>query len=205
MYDNDDLSAGSMDNVVVPLPPPAQLLFDADDSTPPSLGTCFTYPVEEAIARLPKILAKDVALVDLMKMLNDAGCSCYLFDKIVKFMECHSGTTFPARKKVDKRETLMNCLVARFPVPEPTPVQVVLEHGSNEKGEYSRRSGDSVSVKTWDFEKMCQSYLLDPFLFGDRNNLVNSQNPFGKYLPVGPSDKEVLASYWYSKTYEEYI
>jgi hypothetical protein len=126
MYDDNDLLAGSMDNVVVPLPPPPQLLFDADDLTPPSLGTCFTYPVEEAITRLPKILAKDAALVDLMKMLKDAGCPCCLFDKIVKFMECHSGTTFPAGKKIDKRETLMNHLVARFPVPEPTPVQVVL-------------------------------------------------------------------------------
>jgi hypothetical protein len=48
----DDLSAGSMDNVVAPLPPPPQLLFDADDSTPPSLGTCFTYPVKEAITSL---------------------------------------------------------------------------------------------------------------------------------------------------------
>jgi hypothetical protein len=57
----------------------------------------------------------------------------------------------------------------------------------------------------WDFEKMCQSYLLDPFLFGNPNNLVNSQNLFGKYIPVEPSDKEVLASYWYSKTYNEYI
>jgi hypothetical protein len=37
------------------------------------------------------------------------------------------------------------------------------------------------------------------------SNLVNSQNPFGKYLPVGPSDKEVLASYWYSKTYDKYM
>jgi hypothetical protein len=99
----------------------------------------------------------------------------------------------------------MNCLVARFPVPEPTPVQVVLEHGSDEEGDYSRCSGNSVVVQTWDFEKMCQSYLLDPFLFGNRNNLVNSKNPFGKYLPVGPSDKEVLASYWYSKTYDKYI
>jgi hypothetical protein len=80
-----------------------------------------------------------------------------------------------------------------------------LEHRSNEEGDYSRHSGNSVSVQTWDFEKMCQSYLLDPFLFGDPNNLVNSQNLFGKYVLVGPSDKEVLASYWYSKTYDEYI
>jgi hypothetical protein len=83
-----------------------------------------------------------------MKMLNDAGCPCYLFDEIVKFMECHSAMMFPAGKKIHKRETLMNHLVARFPVPEPTPVQVALEHGSNEEGDYSRCSGDSVSVQT---------------------------------------------------------
>jgi hypothetical protein len=87
MYDDNDLLAGSMDNVVAPLPPPPQLLFDAYDSTLPSLGTCFTYPVKEAIASLPTILAKDVALVDLMKMLNDAWCPCYLFDEIVNFMD----------------------------------------------------------------------------------------------------------------------
>jgi hypothetical protein len=150
-------------------------------------------------------LAKDVALADLMKMLNDAGCPCYLFDKIVKFMERHSGMTFPAGNKIDKRETLMKHLAVRFPVPEPTPVQVVLEYGLDKDGDYNRRPGDSISVQTWDIEKMCQSYLLNPFLFGDPNNLVNSQNPFGKYIPVGPSDKEVLASYWYSKTYDKYI
>jgi hypothetical protein len=80
-----------------------------------------------------------------------------------------------------------------------------LEHGSDEEGDYSRHSGNSVWVQTWDFEKMCQSYLLDPFLFGNPNNLVNSQNPFGKYIPVGPSDKEVLVSDCYSKTYNKYI
>jgi hypothetical protein len=180
MYNDDgDLSVGSIDNVVVPLPPQPQLLFDADDSTPPPLGSHFTYPVNEAIASLPTVLAKDAALVDLMKMLNDAGCPCYLFDEIVKFMERHSGTTFPAGNKIDKRETLMNHLAVRFPVPEPTPVQVVLEHGSDKDGDYNRRPGNSVLVQTWDFEKMCQSYLLDPFLFGNPNNLVNSQNPFG--------------------------
>jgi hypothetical protein len=88
MYNDDgDLSVGSIDNVVVPLPPQPQLLFDADDSTPPPLGSRFMYPVDEAIASLPTVLAKDAALVDLMKMLNDAGCPCYLFDKIIKFME----------------------------------------------------------------------------------------------------------------------
>jgi hypothetical protein len=36
--------------------------------------------------------------------------------------------------------------------------------------------------------------------------LVNRNNPRGKYVSSDPNnDKEVLASYWYSKTYNEYI
>jgi hypothetical protein len=53
---------------------------------------------------------------------------------------------------------------------------------------------------------MMQDYILDPFLFGNKYNLVNGDNPWGKYISSDPTnDKEVLASYWYSKTYDEYI
>jgi hypothetical protein len=53
---------------------------------------------------------------------------------------------------------------------------------------------------------MMQDYLLDPFLFGNKYNLVNGDNPWGKYVSSDQTnDKEVLASYWYSKTYDEYI
>jgi hypothetical protein len=51
-----------------------------------------------------------------------------------------------------------------------------------------------------------QDHLLDPILFGNKDNLVNGDNPWGKYVSSNPNnDKEVLASYWYSKTYDEYI
>jgi hypothetical protein len=53
---------------------------------------------------------------------------------------------------------------------------------------------------------MMQDYLLDPFLFGNKYNLVNGDNPWGKYVSSNlTNDKEVLACYWYSKTYNEYI
>jgi hypothetical protein len=53
---------------------------------------------------------------------------------------------------------------------------------------------------------MMQDHLLYPFLFGNKDNLVNSDNPWGKYVSSNPNnDKEVLTSYWYSKTYDEYI
>jgi hypothetical protein len=53
---------------------------------------------------------------------------------------------------------------------------------------------------------MMQDYLLDPFLFGNKYNLVNGNNPWGKYISSDlTNDKEVLTSYWYSKTYDKYI
>jgi hypothetical protein len=56
------------------------------------------------------------------------------------------------------------------------------------------------------FEQMMQDYLLDPSPLGDKYNLVNGDNLWGKYISSDPTnDKEVLASYWYSKTYDEYI
>jgi hypothetical protein len=53
---------------------------------------------------------------------------------------------------------------------------------------------------------MMKDYLLDPFLFGNKDNLVNGDNPCGKYVSSDPqNEKEVFASYWYTKTYNEYI
>jgi hypothetical protein len=53
---------------------------------------------------------------------------------------------------------------------------------------------------------MMQDYFLDPFLFGNKYNLVNGDNPWRKYVSSElTNDKEVLASHWYSKTYDECI
>jgi hypothetical protein len=53
---------------------------------------------------------------------------------------------------------------------------------------------------------MMQDYLLDPFLFSNKYNLVNGDSPWGKYVSSDlTNDKEVLTSYWYSKSYDKYI
>jgi hypothetical protein len=91
-------------------------------------------------------------------------------------------------------------------IPHPVPIPVILENGTEGTPQYCRRREDSVTVQAWPFEQMTQDYLLDPFLFGNKYNLVNGDNPWGKYISSDPTnDKEVLASYWYSKTYDEYI
>jgi hypothetical protein len=50
-----------------------------------------------------------------------------------------------------------------------------------------------------------QEYLLDPILFGNESNLVNAGNPWGKYISSDLDDKEMLASYWYSKMWDKNI
>jgi hypothetical protein len=91
-------------------------------------------------------------------------------------------------------------------VPAPVPIPVVLENGTEGRPDYRRRREESVTVQAWPFEQMMQDHLLDPFLFGNKDNLVIGDNPWGKYVSSNPNnDKEVLASYWYSKTYDKYI
>jgi hypothetical protein len=53
---------------------------------------------------------------------------------------------------------------------------------------------------------MMQDHLLDPFLFGNKDNLVTGDNPWGKYVSSDPNNtQEVLVSYWNSKNYDAYI
>jgi hypothetical protein len=92
-------------------------------------------------------------------------------------------------------------------VPPPVPIPVVLENGTEGKPQYPCLRKESASHRaSLAFEQMMQDYLVDPFLFVNKYNLVNSDSPWGKYISSDPiNDKEVLASYWYSKTYDKYI
>ncbi len=91
-------------------------------------------------------------------------------------------------------------------VPPPVPIPVVFENGTEGTPQYHHRCNEPVTVQAWPFEQMMQDHLLDPFMFGNKDNLVNGDNPWGKYVSSDPNnDKEVLASYWYSKTDNEYI
>jgi hypothetical protein len=67
--------------------------------------------------------------------------------------------------------------------------------------EYER--GNVVKVPVWDFLEILMHYLLDHVLFGNKDHLVNSDNPFSKYVPEDPKGiKEYLTSHHYSKTYD---
>jgi hypothetical protein len=60
-----------------------------------------------------------------------------------------------------------------------------------------------MKVPVWDFEIIVKSFLLDPILFGNPDNLVNSNAPFEKFIVDDPTEsKEYLASRHYSQSYD---
>jgi hypothetical protein len=69
-------------------------------------------------------------------------------------------------------------------VPAPVPIPVVLENGTEGTPEYRHRCEESVTVQDWPFEQMMQDHLLDPFLFGNKDILVNGNNPWGNMYPL---------------------
>jgi hypothetical protein len=90
-------------------------------------------------------------------------------------------------------------------VPSPDSAPVTLEIKANGIDDYHQCQDNVVTVQVWLFKQIMQEYLLDPFLFGNESNLVNAGNPWGKFISSDPDDKEMLASYWYSKTWDENI
>jgi hypothetical protein len=60
-----------------------------------------------------------------------------------------------------------------------------------------------MKVPFWDFETIVKSFLLDQILFGNPDNLVNSNAPFEKFIVDDPTkSKEYLASRHYSQSYD---
>jgi hypothetical protein len=62
-------------------------------------------------------------------------------------------------------------------IPAPVPIPVALENGTKGRPKYRRRHEESVTAQAWPFEQMMQDHLLDPFLFGIKDYLVNGNNP----------------------------
>jgi hypothetical protein len=186
-------------------PSPLATFTQASNTTVP-LGTAISLPVDDVLARMSPNTPVEDALLDLYLMLLKAGSPLYLFDEVVGFVEKHAGHTFQKGVTLPCQETLIKQMQQKHNVPPPVPIPVLLENGTKGTPQYCHRREDSVTIQAWPFEQMMQDYLLDPFLFGNKYNLVNGDNPWEKYVSSDPTnDKEVLASYWYNKTYDEYI
>jgi hypothetical protein len=55
-------------------------------------------------------------------------------------------------------------------------VPVPLEIDSNSVSDYRWSRDNVVSVQVWPFEEIMCEYLMDPFLFGEKDNLVSQSN-----------------------------
>ena len=168
-------------------------------------GNVTPMPLEKALDSLPHLSKEDTALVGLYKILHDAQSPQYLFNDVVSFIEKHNGTTFKVGQPLDRRKTLLKRMHDTFKLPKPEAVQVALETGTEDQVLRRQNRHDSVTVMRWDVEQVIAAFLMDANLFGYRENLVNRTTPFAKYAPSEASDKELLASQWYSDTYEEKI
>jgi hypothetical protein len=101
-------------------------------------------------------------------------------------MEKYAGHKFQKRVTLPCEEPLIKQMKQKHKIPPPVPIPVVLENSSKGTPKYCHQCKDLVTIQTWPFEQMMQDYLLDPFLFGNKDNLVNANNPWGKYVLSDP-------------------
>ena len=143
-----------------------------------------------------------------MICLTRAELSLKMFDIVVAFIEKHNGRTFPQNQILKCRDALLEDLRKLFPTPEAEAIPVAMETGNEDLAPegYQRIPRHTVMVQRWPIAKLLQDYLLDLQLFGNKLNLVNVQDPFGKYVPQNPdTDRELLAGQWYSRTWDAKI
>jgi hypothetical protein len=92
---------------------------------------------------------------------------------------------------------------AKFRTPPHKLKTVALETGREEGGVNDFQQGKTMKVPVWDFKTIVKSFLLDPILFGNPDNLVNSNATFEKFIVDDPMEsKEYLASRHYSQSYD---
>ena len=170
---------------------------------PPELGAVARDPLEAALERLPSLLDYESALLELDSILRKPRTRT-TFDAVASWLEITlRDNAFKGLSKLPRRKSLMKRLDAKFHVPPHELVSVVLETGTEEGGIDDFQRGQAVKVPAWDFEPVVRSFLLDPTLFGNRDNLVNSNAPFEKFLIDNPTEsKECLASRHYSESYD---
>jgi hypothetical protein len=171
---------------------------------PPPLGTIVEDPLEDALSRLPSLLQYESTLLKLDQILSGPRTRT-TYDDVVSWLELAlHDNTFKDKPKLPRRKALMKCLAEKFKMPPHELVPVTLESGTENGGVDEFHPGKTVNVPRWDFQKVVISYLLDPILFGNRDNLVSTDNPWEKFEIANPKEsKEYLASNHYSQSFDE--
>jgi hypothetical protein len=168
----------------------------SSNSGPPGLGTIISDPLDKALDRLPSLLEhKESALLELDEILRKPH-TCTTFNSVISWLkEALHDNMFKGQSKLPRCKTLMKCLDAKFKKPLHKLVTVSLETGTKDSGIDGYHQSKTIKVPVWDFQTVVKSFLLDPILFGNRDNLVNADAPFEKFIVENPMDcKEYLAS-----------
>jgi hypothetical protein len=145
---------------------------------PPGLGTIISDPLDKALDRLPSLLEHESALLKLNKILWKPRTRTTFKSVISWLEEALHDNTLKDQSKLPRCKTLMKRLDAKFKTLPHELVTVFLETGTKDSGIDGYHHGKTIKVPVWDFQTVVKSFLLDPILFGNRDNLVNGDAPF---------------------------
>ena len=203
--DDDSISEGVMSYVVAAPPRVQALAPPVPDNGLPTLGSSHPRPLEQSLGQLPVLDDDELALLELHHILSKRGHTRCCFDYVVEWLEQHiSAGTFNKSGKLPRHQALMSGLTLKFPTPPCRMETVTLETGTeNVEHPDDYVHGKAMKVPVWDIQDILTHYLLDPTLFGNKDNLINPDDPFSKFVIDNPKEsKEYLASHHYSETYD---
>ena len=165
-------------------------------------GSVFKDPFFQALKKLPHLTMEESALLDLYHILDKVRAPLNLFDQLLSswkpIMDQYSGlgtqvigvrlsltnSLWSSLCQLQKQYTLpLRDLYRRLQYPKLLPWSLWLNLGP-----------------AWHFQDVGKTYLLNLLI-----NLVNQVDSFGKYISNDPTNKELLAGLWYTKTYNERI
>jgi hypothetical protein len=196
--DDDIISEGIMSYVAAAPPRVQALAPPVQHNGLPTLGSSHPWPLEQSLGQFPVLYDDALALLELHRILSKRGCTQCCFDYVVEWLEQHiSAGTFSKNGKLLHHQALMSGLTSKFPMPPPPHrmVTVTLETGTeNVEHPDDYVHGKAMKVPIWDIQDILTHYLLDLTLFHNKDNLINTDDPFSKFAIDNPNEsKEYLA------------
>ena len=140
---------------------------------------------------------RDVALLELHRMLQKARAPMYLFDQISKWSQKHNGvfgtdgTTIPSKEKFTK--DIANKIYTKEVAETLRPI----------KQSISLSPTNSVSLTRFSFEAHLINLLMNNELMQEENLLLNLNNPFDSVPPENCVLDDLNSGWWYRETHAE--
>ena len=140
---------------------------------------------------------EDRIMFQICHELDKHGAPLYLVDRILAIMkkECKDVSVF-SQLKFRKRRAFVGSMMKEFTVPLPKSQEVYLEGLTRRDLGYMREFREKVHVVHYEFLAQLNELLLDPFLFGNKSNMVGCMNvqehPVQYFEPFHPERKGVV-------------